>query len=324
VRKGEVLIVAVMVVSTWGCGQHNESPLGPSALEPTSASDGQAAIMVVDGRDSVPLAGVRVETGSGVNSVTDANGVASLSVPMSTPLVLEKEGAIQRKTLWRGERENSPFSLWPLSGEADLAFVGEFVYYAQGRRLMRVPTGTMVGVIIPDGASEDVRQAFNDAVDLVNAAIGGGAITFMATDSASGTSGRISVSVTANPGDPFFSGNPQAGGYTVVSTSSTNQIVGARVVYRDHWYLGTRNAVAHELGHVFGVGHHRLSQGGIMSLNAASVYGSFDFSPAEKLVMRMMMQRPTGNAYPDDDQGAGMHAATAGGSNQVVLTCPGK
>ncbi|HTY40026.1 MAG TPA: hypothetical protein VMC43_02975 [Candidatus Paceibacterota bacterium] len=318
-RKWE-LLTAALVLTTWSCGRQNESLSGPSALPPTSASGGQAAILVVDGRNDVPLPGVKVETNSGTNVTTDAQGVASLNVSMSTPLVLEKEGVIQRKTLWRGERENSPFSLWPLSGEADVTFVGEFVYRTNIRQqpLTRVPNGTTVGVLLPRNASDEVRQAFDDAVSLINDAIGG-PVTFQVVDGSGG--GRFTVSVSVDPGDSFLLANQQAGGYTVVTTSA-NQIVGARIVYRSDWYLGTRNAVAHELGHVFGVGHHHLSQGGIMSLNATSVFGSTDFSASEKLAMRMMTQRPTGNAYPDDDQGAGVQAASrAGAQSPIALAC---
>jgi hypothetical protein len=53
-------------------------------------------------------------------------------------------------------------------------------------------------------------------------------------------------------------------------------------------------------------------------LNGNLWYYSYvrDFSPAEKLALRLMYQRTPGNTFPDDD--SGVRAAQAGGS---VVVC---
>jgi hypothetical protein len=91
--------------------------------------------------------------------------------------------------------------------------------------------------------------------------------------------------------------------------------------------------IAHELGHAVGLWHAYLDgtsqtyHWGLMSIYSGSadacLAGFFwyyadvrDFSPAEKLALRLMYQRRPGNTFPDDDRGLG--AAQAG---ETVVLC---
>lgn len=74
------------------------------------------------------------------------------------------------------------------------------------------------------------------------------------------------------------------------------------------------SVVTHEMGHAFGLGHPE--QAGLMS--PATIGRFVDFTAAERLQMRLMLQRLPGTAPPDDDR-----AATASGVRSAsVVGCP--
>jgi len=74
---------------------------------------------------------------------------------------------------------------------------------------------------------------------------------------------------------------------------------------RDRTYYWAANILAHEMGHLFGLGNYYVEGAkGLMGFGALSVNeGIVDFSDRERLVIRLMLQRRAGNRFPDNDRG---------------------
>jgi len=135
-----------------------------------------------------------------------------------------------------------------------------------------------------------------DAAGLLTAATGG-RIPFTV-----GTAppGAPTITVKVEPAASFFSQFPGAAAFAAVPF--LGNVLGApngAISFKDAGVSHIRALAAHELGHHFGLGHP-ASMPAIM--NAAVDPGRSDFSSAEKLAMRLMLQRRPGNAFPDNDR----------------------
>jgi hypothetical protein len=72
------------------------------------------------------------------------------------------------------------------------------------------------------------------------------------------------------------------------------------------------------MGHTFGLCHSPDKTELMYAYQNG--HGGVDFSARESLAMRLMLQRPAGNVFPDDDR-----AATAAAADRTHVTiCPGR
>jgi hypothetical protein len=164
--------------------------------------------------------------------------------------------------------------------------------------------------------NEQVRAAFQEAVSLAGAASGARVVFALGDDA--GTGPRIDVTAAADP-----LSRPNTAAFVERRFDGLGYITGARVVFvieefltgvRPHWQLVT--IVAHELGHVLGLGHS--SAPGVMSVvdgrgtNYAYFAANRDFSPAEKLVLDLMYDRRSGTTFPDNDRQAASISSARG------------
>ena len=76
-------------------------------------------------------------------------------------------------------------------------------------------------------------------------------------------------------------------------------IVGATTVYKRLGAASSLGVVMHELAHAFGLSHSLDSSRDVMGPGPDD---KVDYSDREKLVMRLMLQRPPGNQFPDNDR----------------------
>ena len=129
------------------------------------------------------------------------------------------------------------------------------------------------------------------------------------------TSAGPRIDITSGP-DP--ANRPNVAAFSDRFFDGQGYITGGRVVFVYEDYLTPQFArqeyqalvtiVAHELGHMLGLGHS--STPGVMSVldGRATNYAFFavkhDFSSTEKLVLSLMYDRRAGTRFPDNDRQA--------------------
>ena len=170
--------------------------------------------------------------------------------------------------------------------------------------MFRLPSGTREIFIVPEERIRNDPAAMRtvEGGAALFAAITGGALRFTVAEQA--PAGALSFPLTINPGDTRL-----VGAVAVASRQVRNSAIqGGEVVFATLGTVRTSTTV-HELGHVFGLEHSR-DGADVMSPGRASRVGVEEFSDREQLVIRMMMQRPPGNARPDNDRNASSAQST--------------
>lgn len=281
-----------------GCG--GDSPSSPTS---TPAAPATTTLTVVSGEGGAPVIGAKVNVG-GQTYITKSNGTVEVSGSLSgTLLNIDINGGsdfLKRQTRYRG---GSTFDLWLITDGISRAYLRELVYseqYNPGARLIRL-VSSKVSVVLPPSwrTDEKIVKAHRRAISTLNAAQGG--IRFRLDTEETAHDVRIySVLDTTRSG--------LALSYLDVSGYA---IVGGRIVYTKYRNAQIWNLAAHELGHFFGLGHSIDRRDMMFRLVA-------DFSVKEKRTMRMMLKRPPGNKFPDNDRAATFQR-TAPTTTQVIV-----
>jgi hypothetical protein len=213
-----------------------------------------------------------------------------------------------------------------------------------GRPLRRARSGAVIPVGIAEGQLKrpSVERAVQAATGLANAASEGRVVFQYVEGSVPG--GGIVVESLDSPGDEatFIA-------QLVASTDAEGYVTGGRIQFsidpvqrpdwpsfqQSAWFLGETEflteTVAHELGHALGLWHayfdadRQTYHWGLMTIRSDATCGGMgvwyyldarDFSPAEKLALKLMYQRRPGNTFPDSD--GGVRAAQAG---ETAVVC---
>ena len=217
--------------------------------------------------------------------------------PAASPAVdVVAEGFLSRQTRLGAER----LTLWPIGPGHDAEYVRAIIYRssAAGRSaaagpeqpLERLAAGRAVLVPAREIARDvEALAALREAAAILNEATGA------ATFHVGGTgAGAAVVVVELDPSLRWI-----AAAYRDVTGGA---IVGARLAFGSLANARRVKIVAHELGHVLGL-QHSASRSDLMYFEARDD-GAVAFTAAERLTIRLLLQRVPGNRYPDNDRDA--------------------
>jgi hypothetical protein len=302
---------------------------GPAAPAPVQTQDIAAGtvLTIVSGDTKRPVTGARV-TVAGHGYTTDGAGELRLgeAVPRGSLVDIVAAGFLDRQTTMRSP-EATRFSLWPRTSAAGLDenATAELVYTPgafccpaetlarQPLRRVRPTIGSFTLVLDARYRGDaGVRAAIEEGASLAGRA-SGARVVFMPADTAAGPH----IDITTGP-DP--ENRPNVAAFAERDLDAQGYITGGRVVFVIEEYLRGRQSqrvvatiVAHELGHMLGLGHSSIP--GVMSVfgGTATNYAFFaanrDFSPVEKLVLDLMYDRRSGTRFPDNDREAAASSA---------------
>jgi hypothetical protein len=297
-------VIAVGTVLTCaGCGGSSGS--SPSSTPPTPVDFVPTRLTVVSGETGAAIANARVVI-SGQSQQTDASGGVAVPAGLGRGAFIDivAPGFLDRQTALRGTEIPSRLTLWPRTSpvglDENLTAVLAFTRTQAGApvggaSMLRQATGlTQVHVRLSAAllADPEAVRWHEFAVGSINEANGGTLIYQLSANP------PLSATVIDVSYDPASASCPGARGFTNWRLSGST-ITSASVVYcvPD----GPRSAtVVHELGHTFGL-QHSPSPPDVM-------FGTFvssraeTFTPRERLLMRLMLQRTPGTLFPDNDR----------------------
>jgi hypothetical protein len=272
-------------------------------------------LQVVSGETGGAIDGATVTIGG--QSYTTVGGRVTISdrVALRAEVGIVAPGMLERHTLVR-DVTATRFTLWPEESPTgmDAGFTQSIVYSNPSgpAPLRRLARGMTRVVVIPSPAlrGDLEMQAHQEAADRVTAASGGQVVYVLGTERPT-SGGYVETRIGGSDDTPCTQSNVLGFEQDFVRSG---EIVHSVIVYCDP--ASARNSVvSHEMGHSFGL-HHSPEKGELMYA-FFNGHGAVDFSAREALEMRLMLQRPAGNVYPDDDRGV----TTAGATGIVTTVC---
>jgi hypothetical protein len=315
-----VLVLAALAAACGG----DRNPAAPSrpAAAPASGLPAGTVITVVSGGTAAPLAGVAVSVG-GQTVVTDGAGQARLpaAAPVGTPVDLTHPDHLDRQTTIR-QATGPRFTLWPRTSAdgltehytATLAYTGtaDPPPPTGASALQRLPAGTTSVVVVPSPALlEDGRamEAHAEAVRTITEATGA-TVSYLLSPSRPPSG--IVITTRVDSVDPLCVTGDLRG--FMRGTYRGSELTSGEIVFCED-NVARSPTIAHELGHTFGL-RHGPEPNDLMFFRFGSRRATV-FGPRESVVMRMMLDRPAGNRFPDSDRGVAGAAAT----EERVVVC---
>jgi hypothetical protein len=318
------LVLAIGLLTCVGC--HNPTPLtgAPSALPTTTAQNaslaaepadpprgpggaapalvGPGVLTFVSGESLLPVESARV-TIDGRSYVT--NGAGAVAVDrISTAISVDAAGFLERRAVARTDH----YSLWPRTSPTgiDEEYTARLVYNCAapacadgGESLGRVPQGLVTLQLSRELlADRAAYAAIDEAAQLWTAATRGEVVFRVGSAFVSGV---VLVDIDVDPSDPAILARGAAGVTRRQYTGSS--IARARITLRSVELARRLPLSIHELGHAFGLAHSPRI--GDVMWNGPELYDATDLSEREKLAVALMLQRASGNRYPDTEDGLG-------------------
>jgi hypothetical protein len=303
-RAGAAALASCALLST-GCGRAvpaAASALGERALE-------ARALTIVSGDTRLPVAGAEVVVG-GQRWTTDEAGHVPVPANALGAVDVAADGFLSRQTRLGAQ----PLTLWPVGPGREADYVRAIIYRSSAaggtaghgaeQPLQRVAAGRVVlmpsRAVVRDG---EAMAALRRAIAEINDATGG----------------RVAFSLGGSTfGAAVFATEVDARLPWVAATYKRLEgqtIVGGRVVMSSLPAARSARFLAHELGHTLGL-QHSAAPSDLMYFEARAG-GPSTFTAAERLTMRLLLQRRPGNHYPDNDRDDRMDGLTV--SEAVVV-----
>lgn len=296
---GRAILLAVALLSL-SCG--DGSPTTPtSRLHRSSGWRVGTVVTVVSGETEEPLAGARVAV-AGTPYTTDEEGQLAVRewVREGAEVDVEAPDCLSRQTRVRdGETR---VTLWPDHAGLPAEYTRKLVYTASTVHdstslvpLDRLPPRVHSLSLAPSvGLEADPRSlaAHRQAADHFNAAVGGRTVFSV------GQGADLTVPTRIDTDDPSCEG--RHGRLLARTWVSEHEVTRAEIVFCSEVPTRAPAAIAHELGHIFGLAHSPDPREIMHPFHGAS--DASGFSPREALVMRLLHLRRGGNTWPDNDR----------------------
>jgi|JI6StandDraft_1071083.scaffolds.fasta_scaffold48327_1 hypothetical protein len=295
----------LLVLTIAGCGG-GSTPAAPTSAQTVVPTPTPVPVLTVTGGDTgKPIAGAQVVV-AGVPLTTDANGqVRPTSVPNGATIDIIAPGYLDRQTLLRtGADALSRFSLWPRQPlpQFNEDYTKALIYTSSSfgnegasdpLRRLASRTSQIRVVLPPEIASDSTAVFFHQfAADNMNTAVAG---LFRYTVGAEALSGALSVPVSINPAGASCTGTTAA--YASVGSNGLGEITSIAITYCAARWARDGRVILHEMGHTLGLRHSTLRSDVMYPVVSIDV-----FTERELLLMKLMYQRPPGNAFPDNDR----------------------
>jgi hypothetical protein len=264
-------------------------------------------LTVVSGETDEPVVGLRaVVAGTSYTGGPGGRIVLRTAADEGTEVVVEAAGFLLRETLVR--HDATRLTMWPdhsgLPGEYTKALVYTASTVHDSTSLVpleRIPPHVRMLALAPRGtlaADPLALAAHRQAAEFFNAAVEGRTVFFV------GQTADLTVSTRIDAGDPSCEGKP--GRLLARTWVPDHEVTRAEIVFCGEAPTRLAGAIAHELGHIFGLAHSAESRD-VMYLYYHQGHER-GFSEREALTMKLLYLRRGGNAWPDNDRGATMQA----------------
>jgi Matrixin len=328
--KYAAIAVAIVTLSCGGSSTPTAPVTGPPVTGP---SIGVGTVLSLRSAETdQPVAGAAISL-SGQSPVgafsrtftSDAAGQFTLdrTVLLSpTPLVeVTAAGFVTRSTLLR--QDETTLTLWPASSSTGLDedFSSTAVYSASacpavntGLSPLRRASASVETIQVTFGTSiqDDAAQAAHQlAISRLNTAIGGALRYELTAAPASG----VSFVAEIDPNHATCTAGAEPLRAATELTSNNLTVIGGRLVYCSVNAARSATLVLHELGHTLGL-YHSSSTSDVMYCSSGR---PAQFSPRERLVMRLARQRRPGNRWPDNDRQASAPLAFGASGTQIIM-----
>ena len=345
-RTSTVLAIVALSVS---CGGTPSKSLGPSSFPPVTAPSPLrpegTVLSVVSLAYQLAIGGATLTSAAGQQFSGDESGRITLTAPLDNRSVvaISAPNFLDRRTVLSN---HVSFSLWPRTDPAtDLTeeFTRDVVYASDcgrnpPRRMIRLAPGVTQVYLAPTSDimqqrerpqpwAMAAREAHERAVAELNHVLGPSGIRFelVATRPFTGFVVPVTVGPTAHTCST-------ADAFANFTLNAAGEIIGGAITHcglttAENQSFGTANVpsvVLHEMGHIIGLSHSRDVGDVMFTAACPSWTGTFrdfeadTFSARERLVLRMMLQRNAGNAFPDNDAPGAPASSAAGGRSVIV------
>jgi len=280
-------------------------------------------VTIVSGETSQPVSGAQVIVG-GVESTSGADGRATVPPDARSSALVDivAAGFLDRQTTYGRALASARFPLWPRTSPTGLdeKFTQEIVYTTFGEdatvgaapmRRWRSSLGP-VRVLLGKGFDPSAGRSVDNQVDAARQMndLLGDSLEYMEPVFSDEEPDAGVVVVKVDPDAETCDGNVLAFASFYVYTNG--EIGKVDIVYCTVLETQRINIVRHEFGHSLGLRH---------SFEPSDLMYPYDtsdrFTERERLAVRLMYQRPTGNRYPDNDREA-TASATWGRVETVV------
>jgi hypothetical protein len=296
-RTGRFRLAAAAWLAALAAGCGGAAPGAPSTLATAGVAGsepGARILTVVSGATEQPVPGAEVVVG-GRRLSTDGAGAVALPAGATGAVDVLAAGFLSRQTRLGPDR----ITLWPVGPGRGPDYVRAIIYQSSAaggaaghgpdQPLQRVAAARVVvspsRELLRDAAAMAAHRA---AIAQLNDVTEGG-VSFSLGGSVAGAAvfeTRVDAAL------PWL-----AAAYKQLSGSA---IAGGRIAFCSLDTARQPRFVAHELGHALGL-QHSASTGDLMYFEARSG-GASAFSEAERLTVRLLLQRRPGNHFPDNDR----------------------